>query len=1307
MKEKLKRNVSLVLLFVLFLGMFTHLSIYTDSVIEAKAADIPTTKSNICPHGGNTHDDIGMAVCWGCQGTTCTDAGCTETAIGGRMYFGDGIHNVEWYDSDVEELTGTHPENYHRGRGYNTRRITTDTGYAIEYYACYNCVGGQDNSHKYDAVRLMWTEYYNSDGTRDTRKGGGTGKVENPKYTNGEMVTNGRYRFKLQIGEGVVAIYWCSSCGKTLWEENGYMDKKCPDCDGYYASYNIGYAEPLMADELDEAVLHVGEKHTLILSALADGGTVSLDGKNYARTVMGDYYEGDKVKIYSRANAGFSFSQWQNEAEKQVSTVGEDTVTMPGKDYTLYAAFDEETKYALTLESGEHGSVNDEINGSYMEGTDLRANAIPEDGYRFAGWTGHDVGKDKPATFEFQMPVAPEGVKLKANFEPVPTPTPVSFTISLSVCEGCDACDGADTKTYAVGRVSFTQKHVAPGTKVEIDATAMKHYEFSHWTNSTGTSGAADAEQSVEVKESQEWKAHFKCVQYTVTAEAGTGGTVNSEEVSAKTYSHKDTVALKAVPEEGYSFAWWKNAATGKMLGAEAEMSCPVTGNASYKAVFSKEGEEPGGTFPEATPTPTPKLITVAFDPDGGTVSPASKKAYAGGIYGTLPTPKKDGHEFIAWVYVDGGSKNTVDASTQVQSDEDHTLHAEYVEMAVPTPVPTATPIPTPTPTPVPHVCGFGDWKYTSAIHWKECVCGAKSEEESHDYEQGDPDETGQTTYTCKDCGYSKSQHTHKWEKWYPTYPYSSIGYENFFSDDYFAQLLHDAATYHWMTCSYPACGKSMPPMKHTKGELADEGGGYLVARCTTCYWIMEKVPVTVNLTINPNGGTFPNGSTGRVTFTDIPYGELTELGVLGTEYFPEKPGADFQGYYIVEENFEGCVYAPDYDTQTCTGKPEYFRDNGNGTYTSLLKRDYTVHAQWRQSEYTVEYSKNAEDATGIMYPSYHKVGEEKALSQIAYYLDSHITYDTGDVAATLNSGKTVRVQAGFLGWTKTADGSVAYADKQKVKNLLGRAGTVTLYAVWDYGTVTLPKATATDGGQKLAGWKRTDGTVISVLDENGSFRETEYRVQGDETLTAVWVPNAYTVAFETGGGTECSPVVVTYRKPYGYGNGGLPSSEKEGYIFKGWRDAVTRRTVTDDTIVTTPEDHVLEAVWEPVEVAITLDYNFDFGVLAKPEKNNAEEYISFYGMVIEEIGENTDRTTRNYGKLLALPVPSREGYNFLGWYLEEDENGNGCGEEGCMVPNLEKLAVAQDSVFHARWEARKIYIKLDYNYDYSVWGEE
>ena len=74
------------------------------------------------------------------------------------------------------------------------------------------------------------------------------------------------------------------------------------------------------------------------------------------------------------------------------------------------------------------------------------------------------------------------------------------------------------------------------------------------------------------------------------------------------------------------------------------------------------------------------QTVTVAFDPNGGSVSPTIKTVTIGSAYGTLPTPVCTYYNFDGW-YTSalGGSK--VNASTTVTATSNHTLYAHWTHV--------------------------------------------------------------------------------------------------------------------------------------------------------------------------------------------------------------------------------------------------------------------------------------------------------------------------------------------------------------------------------------------------------------------------------------------------------------------------------------------------------------------------------------------------------------------------------------------------------------------------------------------------
>jgi len=77
------------------------------------------------------------------------------------------------------------------------------------------------------------------------------------------------------------------------------------------------------------------------------------------------------------------------------------------------------------------------------------------------------------------------------------------------------------------------------------------------------------------------------------------------------------------------------------------------------------------------------KSYTVFFDANGGTVSPSSSTVKAGGKYGTLPTPVREGYTFDGWFTAAEGGAKVVPGST-FSANADQTLYAHWTKIPQP-----------------------------------------------------------------------------------------------------------------------------------------------------------------------------------------------------------------------------------------------------------------------------------------------------------------------------------------------------------------------------------------------------------------------------------------------------------------------------------------------------------------------------------------------------------------------------------------------------------------------------------------------
>ena len=166
------------------------------------------------------------------------------------------------------------------------------------------------------------------------------------------------------------------------------------------------------------------------------------------------------------------------------------------------------------------------------------------------------------------------------------------------------------------------------------------------------------------------------------------------------------------------------------------------------------------------------------------------------------------------------------------------------------------------------------------------------------------------------------------------------------------------------------------------------------------------------------------------------------------------------------------------------------------------------------------------------------------------------------------------------------------------------------------YGT--LPTPTLTD--YTFAGWYTAASGGTLVTDS------TVVTATASHILYAHWSqnPETVTVSFDANGGTcATASKSVTTQSTYGT----LPTPTRSGYTFAGWFTASAGGTqVTAATTVSIAYNHTLYAQWTGGNITVTFDAN---GGTVSPSSK-------------------TVQLGHNYG---SLPVPTRTGYIFDGWY--------------------------------------------------------
>ena len=203
-----------------------------------------------------------------------------------------------------------------------------------------------------------------------------------------------------------------------------------------------------------------------------------------------------------------------------------------------------------------------------------------------------------------------------------------------------------------------------------------------------------------------------------------------------------------------------------------------------------------------------------------------------------------------------------------------------------------------------------------------------------------------------------------------------------------------------------------------------------------------------------------------------------------------------------------------------------------------------------------------------------------------------------------------------------------------------------------------------------------SSNTSVATVEDNkvtavgvGSFTLYGQFELGEETKTYNFVIEVvglnYQINYELDGGILPSDAITSYQEGVG---AILPIPSKDGYEFLGWSLATTSTKYITEISANQSGDVTLEAKWSKIPVFATISYNLDGG---KNPENAPSEY--------EE------------GKTLTLPVPEKDGYDFLGWTLSSSSNK--------YITEIPATQTGKVTVY-AKWQKQIVMSAINYQLD-------
>lgn len=351
----------------------------------------------------------------------------------------------------------------------------------------------------------------------------------------------------------------------------------------------------------------------------------------------------------------------------------------------------------------------------------------------------------------------------------------------------------------------------------------------------------------------------------------------------------------------------------------------------------------------------------------------------------------------------------------------------------------------------------------------------------------------------------------------------------------------------------------------------------------------------------------------------------VTYEGTYGTLPTPTKTNCTFAGWYTEKE---GGYKIIQYNVVTNPA-------------------NITLYAHWVKGSYNIGFVANGYTLPSITVMNNQPYGELPIPARTGYYFAGWYTKeDGGELITATDNVSITATQILYAHWTAKTPTIVFYANGG---NLDSTTKTVVYGSTYDeLPTPTLAHYTFDGWYTSLAGNTQVKvDTVCSQVDT--------------QILYAHWTPATYTVTYDANGGTVSSASkVVTYDKTYG----SLAKPTWSRHEFLGWYTAADGgELVTAESLVTTSQDFTLYAHWAGSQYIVTFNSNGGS--------------ITVYNLTV--------RADASYGE---LPVPTKAGYYFNGWFTQ--------AEGGTQITATDTVSVSASYTVYAHWTIKTPIVTFD-----------
>ncbi len=314
---------------------------------------------------------------------------------------------------------------------------------------------------------------------------------------------------------------------------------------------------------------------TLVIKA-SEGGNVLEPGVGNFSVARGEV-----TTLSVEPEEGWEFKGWEGDA-----TGPEDTLVLEMDGNKEVRAVFEPIEYGFRGEVEGQGELQvSPQKETYRHGESLVLKVEAKEGWRFKGWEGDAAGVANTLELEIK-----DDTNVRAVFEPI------QFSFRGKVEGQGDLQVSPQKETY---------RH---GESLVLEVKPKEGWQFAGWE---GDVSGRETKTTLEVDRDLEVLAVFSPREYSVSLKVEGGG---DYEISPEkdSYSHGDTIRIKALEKPGFRFSHW----SGDLSGGANPVEVKVDRNIQASAVFERPPTLSEGDTGDKVQYLQKQLAVLGFYPD-------------------------------------------------------------------------------------------------------------------------------------------------------------------------------------------------------------------------------------------------------------------------------------------------------------------------------------------------------------------------------------------------------------------------------------------------------------------------------------------------------------------------------------------------------------------------------------------------------------------------------------------------------------------------------------------------------------------